>query len=102
MMLDVEVVDGTGRRLTVRPLSALDRLRLYKAVGSELAMNDVWFGVAVLATAVRAIEGVPVPLPVSEAQIEALVQRLGDEGLATAAAELDRQVQPMSADLIKN
>jgi hypothetical protein len=35
---------------------------------------------------VTEIDGVPVPAPASEAQIEALVERLGEEGL-TAVAE---------------
>lgn len=44
-----------------------------------------------LAFSVTEIEGIPVPPPVSEAQIERLVDRLGDEGLAAIAAALDEQ-----------
>ena len=38
-----------------------------------------------LAFSVLEIDGVPVPAPVTEAQIEGLIDRLGDEGLAAIA-----------------
>jgi hypothetical protein len=77
--------DALGRQLEVRRISALDRLRLFKAVGSDLAQNAPYFGMAMLAASVVAIDGIPVPAPVREGQLEALVQLLGDEGLAAAA-----------------
>jgi hypothetical protein len=77
--------DSLGRRLTVRRLTALDRLRLFKAVGPELAQNPPYFGMAALAASVIDIDGVPVPPPTTEAQLEGLVQRLGDEGIETVA-----------------
>ena len=83
-----DVVDETGRRLRLRTLTALDTLRLLKAAGPVLAQNQPWLSMAMLAVAVTEIDGIPVPTPVSEAQIEAIVERLGDVGLtAIAAAE---------------
>ncbi len=83
-----EVVDGCGRTLQVRRPGALDRLRLFKALGPVLAENDAYVGYAMLAMCVAAIDGVPVPQPVNEAQVEALVQRLGDDGLFAMGEEL--------------
>jgi hypothetical protein len=80
------VDDSLGRRLIVRRLTALDTLRLFKAAGPALAQNHPWIGVATLAISVSDIDGIPVPTPVTEAQIEAIVARLGEEGL-TAVAE---------------
>ena len=40
------VVDETGRRITVKRLTALDKLRLFKAVGPLLANNAPYFGLA--------------------------------------------------------
>jgi hypothetical protein len=88
-----EAVDETGRRLTLRRLSALDKLRLYKAAGPQLAQNAPWLGIALLAASVVAIDGVPVPAPATEAQIEALVGRLGEHGLAAVAAALAAPAQ---------
>ncbi|HEX3350109.1 MAG TPA: hypothetical protein VHS58_18625 [Acetobacteraceae bacterium] len=83
-----EVVDAEGRRLALRRLTALDKLRLFKAAGPVLAQNQPWLGMAVLAASVVAIDDVPVPPPATEAQVEALVQRLGDTGIAAVACAL--------------
>ena len=79
-------VAADGRRLTLRRMNVLDRLRLFKAVGGELAANEAYLGVAFLACAVSAIDDVPVPVPANEAQVEALVGRLGDAGIAAVGA----------------
>jgi hypothetical protein len=78
-------VDANGRRLTLRHLTALDTLRLFKAAGPVLAQNEPWLSMAGMAFAVLEIDGVPVPTPASEGQIEGLIDRLGDEGLAAIA-----------------
>jgi hypothetical protein len=83
-----EVVDALGRRLQVRRLTALDRLRVFKAAGPALSGNAGWMGMATLAFSIAAIDDVPVPQPASEAQVEALVARLGDAGLAAASVQL--------------
>jgi len=82
------VTDAAGRVLALRRLTALDKLRLYKAAGPALAENAPWMGVALLAASVTAIDAVPVPAPATEAQIEALVGRLGEGGLAAVADAL--------------
>ena len=53
------VTDDDGRRLTVRRLTALDRLRLFKAAGPILAQNQPWLGMALIASSVNAIDDVP-------------------------------------------
>ncbi|MBN8925469.1 MAG: hypothetical protein J0H19_02470, partial [Rhodospirillales bacterium] len=64
---------------------------LQAGVKPVLAENAPWFGMAVLAASVEAIDGVPVPLPSSEAQIEAAVVRLGEEGLSAVAEALEQR-----------
>ncbi|HTR17159.1 MAG TPA: hypothetical protein VMI52_09020 [Acetobacteraceae bacterium] len=81
----VTVTDRDGRSLVVRKLNALDRLRLFKAVGAVLAENEPYLGMAMLAASVCSIDAVPVPFPGNEAQVEALVSRLGDAGIAAVA-----------------
>ena len=87
------IVDAAGRKLEFRRPSALDRLRLFKALGPTLSANNLYVGYAMLAFCVSAIDGVPVPQPASETQLEGLVNRLGSagleavgEGMAAAAA----------------
>jgi len=79
------IVDKRGRRLNVRKLTALDKLRLFKAAGPELSQNQPWLGMAMLASAVVSIDDVPVPTPANEQQIESLIARLGDDGIAAIA-----------------
>ena len=85
------VTDAEGRRIALRRLSALDKLRLFKAAGPVLAQNQPWLGMAVLACSVTAIDDVPVPAPSTEQQIEAMVARLGDTGINAIAVALDAE-----------
>lgn len=92
LMADAEAapvaVDGEGRSIVLRRLTALDKLRLFEAAGAELARNDRWLGMAALAASVTEIDGVPYPAPASKAAIEAMIRRLGDGGVAAVAAAL--------------
>ena len=84
-----DVTDTTGRTLTIRRPTTLDRLRLFKAVGPALSINERYLGMAVLAFAVTAIDGVPFPQPANEPQIESAIDRLGDAALNAIGAALD-------------
>ena len=83
------VVDSLGRRLSLRGLTALDRLRIFKAAGAELALNQPWLAMASLASSVTAIDDIPIPMPTTEVQIEALIARLGDRGIDAIAQTID-------------
>jgi hypothetical protein len=78
----VAVTDKRGRRFVIRRPTAIDTLRLFKAAGPVLSLNEPWLAMAGLAATVIEIDGIPVPAPFNEAQIEALIERLGDDGLA--------------------
>jgi hypothetical protein len=82
--------DEVGRVLVIRRPTALDTLRLFKAAGPVLAQNEPWLAIATLACSVESIDDVPVPTPSNEKQIEAVVQKLGDQGLEAIAKLLDR------------
>lgn len=86
----IECRDGRGRSIKIRKLSALDMLRLLKAAGPALAQNQPWLSMSMLAVAVTEIDGVPVPTPATEAQIEALVDRLGEDGLEAIGDAYER------------
>ena len=83
-----DITDASGRILTIRRPSTLDRLHLFKAVGPTLAANDRYLGLAMLAFTVIAIDGVPIPQPSNEHQIEAAIQRLGDDAVNAIGASL--------------
>lgn len=96
------VTDDDGRRLTIRRLTALDRLRLFKAAGPILAQNQPWLGMALIASSVNAIDDVPVPTPANEVQIEAMVARLGDSGISTVAQALQQFEELTTTELLDN
>ena len=83
-----DITDATGRTLTIRRPTTLDRLQLFKAVGPSLSTNDRYLGLAMLAFCVTAIDGVPLPRPGNEHQIEAAIDRLGDKAIDAIAATL--------------
>jgi hypothetical protein len=88
-MSDRVIEDARGRQLSLRSLTMLDRLRLFKALGTNLSMNDAYLGVASLAASVTAVDGVPLLFPASEAAVEHAVERLGEEGIEAVALALD-------------
>jgi hypothetical protein len=96
------IVDDQGRRLTIRRLHALDRLRLFKAAGPFLAQNQPWLGMALVACSVAAIDDIPFPPPVSEPQIEAMIGRLGDTGIAAVASALHQPLEQSLAESVHN
>lgn len=87
-MATVSVKDVSGRVLEVRRPGALDRLRLFKALGPGLSSNEQYVGYSMLAMCVVSIDGVPVPQPGNEAQMEGLIGRLGDEGMVAVGQGL--------------
>lgn len=96
------VTDGAGRILEVRRPGALDRLRLFKAVGPALAENERYLGYAMLAMCICSIDGVPVPQPVNEAQLEVLVARLGDAGLMAVGRALSPPSEEVASATLGN
>jgi hypothetical protein len=98
----VWTIECAGHRISLRRLNALDKLRLLKAAGPDLAQNEPWLGVAMLASSVTAIDDIPVPYPANERQIEAIVSQLGDEGLAAVAESLGAEQEGTAAGAVAN
>ena len=92
----MEISDPTGRIFKIKLLNSLDRLRLLKAAGPELAHNEAWLNVAALAVSVSEINGIPRVVPSNERQIEAAVLELGDIGLQTIASALDSELTTLA------
>jgi hypothetical protein len=82
------VTDSRGRSLTVRRPSALDKMRLFEAVGAALANNAQYLGMAMLAGCVTAIDGELCTPMLTKRVIEARVSELGDEGIEAVAGYL--------------
>jgi hypothetical protein len=92
------VVDSRGRTIKVKRLSALDRIRLFKAMGAVHAENRMAAAYASAAAACTDIDGLPVPYPTSDIQLDAIVGRLDEEGLEAVVNGL-AALSPPSEDV---
>ena len=77
----VDLTDSLGRTITVRTLNALDQMRMLRAIGPAQSSNMPYVQMVECVLMATAIDGMPLPTPSNERQIDAGVQRLGDEGM---------------------
>lgn len=87
-MMQACVQDKNGRVIDLRRLGVVEQLRLFKVLGPELSENRAYVGLARVAAAVAAVDGIPVPFPAGEAGIEAVLDRLDEDGVAVVAAAI--------------
>ena len=83
---EASITDALGRRLTLRKPDVLAQYRIVKLVGGETAKNEVYMGMIQPIIFLHAIDGDQVFFPRTESELEANIQRLGDEGLAAVMA----------------
>lgn len=79
------VKDKRGRTITLRRLGPVQRTRLLKVIGPDNSRNLPLVGYYTMAASVAAIDGDEQPLPIKEIHLEAMLERLGDEGLEAVA-----------------
>ncbi len=89
----VELTDALGRKLQVRKLTALDQLKLYRAIGAAHSANQQVFWMSSAAASVSHIDGLRMKFPTTQDDIDDLVGRLGDEGLATVMVSQAREME---------
>ena len=92
------LTDTLGRKLTLRKLTVLDQARMMRAIGPVQASNDPYRTLVQLAFMVTDIDGVPVPFPTNEAQIDAAIGRLKDEGYLALGAYFKSEVDKAQAE----
>jgi len=74
------VTDAKGRAITLKKPGVLSQFRLIEALG-DTAKNSVYTSMVLPIIFVTDIDGDPIPQPQSKREIEALIQRLDDEGI---------------------
>ena len=72
---------GEGRIVGIKKMLPLDRLKMFEVIGPENSKNEPYLGYAALAFHVASLDGEPVNRPATKLQLEALIQRLGDDGM---------------------
>lgn len=96
-----ELTTPAGRRVKIRNLTVLDQTRLYRAMGPEQSMNQPYSWVVMAAAAVVEVDGVPSIPPTNEKQIDAMLERLGDDVVNTVLVhqrlEMERKIEEAKA-----
>jgi hypothetical protein len=75
-----EVIDARGRIITLRKPGVLAQFRLIEALG-DTAQNQVYMGLVLPLIFVSDIDGEAVVLPTRKSEVEALIQRLDEDGI---------------------
>lgn len=98
------VEDARGRKIGIKKLTALDRMKLFEACGPENSKNEAYLGYASLVFHVASIDGEAVARPSNKLQLEALTQRLDDDGIDAVARGVQEHFVPsdQGLDALKN
>ncbi|WP_336946405.1 hypothetical protein [Asaia sp. HN010] len=83
MNLPEELEIAPGRTLSLRELDPGDMLDLIEAGGTAAsgAAASTWLSYAQMVCSVRAVNGVPVQMPVTKDDIRDLARRIGNDGI---------------------
>jgi hypothetical protein len=95
------VTDAGGRKIGLRKLTVVDQVKILRAIGPRQAENQPYVQVVEVACMAADIDGVPIPFPTNEVQIDAVLTRLGDDGvnslMAVRMAEVRRGIEAAEA-----
>lgn len=86
----VVVDDAHKRKIGIRKVNMSMRRRLFKALSAENQAKPQYLGIAMLAICVTEIDGDPVSFPTTELQVDFLIDRLEDDGIAAVALGLQK------------
>lgn len=82
---EIMVTDEDGRNITLKKPGVLAQYRLVDIMGDS-AKNEVYMGMVLPLIFVAAIDGDTVRQPVTKREVEALIQRLDEAGIAAVMA----------------
>jgi len=77
----VTITDARGRSITLKKPGVLAQFRLIEALG-DTAKNEVYVRMVMPLIYVAEVDGDPVPPPVRKSEVEALIQRMDEDGIA--------------------
>lgn len=81
-------IDARGRHITVRKLSSLQKIKLHEMVGPDASKVSYYMEAAFYAASVVKIDSEPIARPATKLQLEALIDRLDEDGLAASVGAL--------------
>jgi hypothetical protein len=98
---EVPVLDALGRRIVLRKPHVLAQFHLVEAL-DRTATNEVYMGMVLPLIFVASIDGDPVVLPGSKAEVEALIKRLDESGIEVVMQGVQEHFAPAGTDAAKN
>lgn len=78
---EATITDARGRSIKLVRPGPLAQFKLVKLVGGETALNQVYMGMVMPLIFVQLIDGDVAPMPQTERELEALIERLGEDGI---------------------
>lgn len=98
----VIVTDGLGRAITLKKPGPLAQFRIVEAVGANSAENRTYMNMVLPLIFVTQIDEEMVITPATKGEIEALIQRLDEEGLAAVMDGVNKHFSSAGSDVEKN
>jgi hypothetical protein len=99
-MAEVTITDARGRTIKLKKPGVLAQFRLVEALG-ETAKNQVYTAMVLPLIYVSEIDGDAVFQPTSKREIEALIQRLEDDGIEAISAAVMENFGKSNSDADK-
>jgi hypothetical protein len=90
------VVDSLGRRLVVEEPDFLTESRVMRAIGEASSNQHYVLAYVMPAVMVVEIDGVRVPPPVTNQQVEAAITRVGREGMLAVLGHIEEKAKGAS------
>jgi hypothetical protein len=88
-------VDSRARRIALKKPGVLQQFKLVEALG-EVAENRVYMRMVLPLLYVSDIDGEPVVTLMKKSEVEALIQRLGDEGIEAVMKGMEKHFGTVS------
>ena len=87
------VTDVKGRQIGFKSMDMNRRRRTFKAISAEMQGKPQYMGMVMIAASVVEIDGEEIPLPTTELQFDALIDRLDDAGFAAVGAGIQKHLR---------
>jgi hypothetical protein len=99
----IETITAGDMTIGLQRPGVLAQYRIVEAVGASAAKNEVYMGMIMPLIHVVSINGTPAPAPSNKSQVEALISRLGEEGIGAVMVHLQGKAETANQeDAVKN
>jgi hypothetical protein len=89
-LLPCTVKDARGRLISLQKPGVLAQFRMIEMLGAQLAENQVYVGMVLPLMYIAEIDGEPVARMTTKRELEALIQRLDEDGIMAVAEGVEK------------